>query len=165
MNMNQDVAEAARRNSLPDLVLLAGVCSGDQPAAGAPGAAGPSALAEVNRALLTVIERIDHVPRDLAAQTGDALQYLVWQPPTPAAHLEDLAYLLKMPDAPELAPAVEAAANLLLDLGTAGKDVLFSRALLASEVMRERVARVLEQRGDARSAGRLRTPRRRGVMP
>lgn len=107
--MNQDVAEATRRNSLPDLVLLAGGCGHAQAAAGAAGAA---ALAEVNEALLTVIERIDHAPRDLAAQTGDALQYLVWQPPTPAAHLEDLAYLLKMPDAPELAPAVEAADRL-----------------------------------------------------
>ena len=163
--MNQDVAEATRRNSLPDLVLLAGVFGRGQAAAGAAGTAGPSAIAEVNEALLTVIERIDHAPRDLAAQTGDALQYLVWQPPTPAAYLEDLAYLLKMPDAPELALAVEAAANLLLDQGTAGKDVLFSRALLASEVMRERVAGVLEQRGETRSAGRLRAPRRRGVMP
>jgi|WetSurMetagenome_2_1015567.scaffolds.fasta_scaffold27393_2 hypothetical protein len=165
MNMNRDVAEAMRRNSLPDLVLLAGVYSRDQPATGAPGAAGSFALAEVNQALLSVIERIDHAPRDLAAQAGDALQYLVWQPPTPAARLEDLAYLFKMPDSPELAPAVEAAANLLLDQGTAGKDVLFSRALLASEVMRERVAGVLTRRGDTKAAGRLRTPRRRGVMP
>jgi hypothetical protein len=158
MAMQAEIAEAMERNSLPDLVYFACVHARHPRTAERVGRC--PALGEVNEALLTVIARADHSERDLAPQIGDTLQPLVWQPPTPAARLEDLAYLLKMPDAPELAPAVEAAASRLLDHGAAGRTVLYSRALLASECMRGRVARLFEERGDERTAQRLRKSRR-----
>jgi hypothetical protein len=157
--MERDVADALRRGSLCDLVLLAHEqaykirdCVGGVPS---------RILVQISEAIQEVIRRRGYevaTPRRQSAFEGMVLA-------TTCSPVEDLAYVLRMPDVPELAPAVEAAAQACLARGAMGRDVLFSRALLGSEVMRSRVAAIFEKHGDIEAALSLRRHRERGLLP
>jgi thioredoxin-like negative regulator of GroEL len=129
----RDIADAAYRNSVEELVWLA-----DYHVYHAPKQAdktGPvPALVEVATALRQVISRLDR------NRLADELPYII----------------RRMVDAPELAPAAEAAAEVLVAQGRSGVALLRYCAILSSDVMKLRVAAVLERNGYTDLALRLR---------
>lgn len=157
--MERAVVDALRRGSLCDLVLLA------------------------HEQAYKVKDRIGVTPSRILVQISEAIQEVIrcrgYEVTTPRSQtgvdgmvaatvcspIEDLAYVLRAPDLPELAPAVEAAARACLARGATGREVLFSRALLGSEFTRSRVAAVFEKHGDIEAALSLRRHRERGLLP
>jgi hypothetical protein len=152
--MYSDIAEAVARQSLCDLVYLAWTYWWADKRAPDHDVPSPG-LTEVNNGLLKVISGLANTSR-YPYSAAVAPTVMVIDVPRDSRVLYDLVLTLKMPDSPELRPAVGAAAESLLARGSDGRHLLLAHALSASGVMRLRVAALFEQAGDPKAARRLR---------